>query len=75
MINFRNSTAALALGLMVAAIATAAFAKNRALHPGHGARTQAIKDVPPEDFLSRDRAQVLRATSKDASSIANHVTA
>ena len=45
MINFRHSTAALALGLVVAANATPALAKNRALHPGHAARAQAIESV------------------------------
>jgi len=58
MINFRHATAALALGLAVAATAMPALAKSRATHPGHAARAQAIEGVI--DGVSPDRARALR---------------
>jgi len=62
MINFKTVTAALALGLALAA--TPALAKDRVSPPGHAARAQAIPgQAIPGDFgdgMSSKRATALR---------------
>ena len=75
MINFRNATAALALGLAVAAIATPALAKSRATDPGQAARAQAIEGgIGDETGISPHRAQALRECNDRASSIKSYDT-
>ena len=71
MINFKNLTAALALGLAVAGAATPALAKNRVTPPGYDARAQAIPgQAIPGDFgdgMSGHRATALRECNDLAS--------
>ena len=62
MFNFTHFTAALALGLALAA-ATPALAAQRSQHPGHAARAQAVpteQAVPGEDGVSSARAKALQ---------------
>ena len=58
MINFKNVTAALALGLAVAA--TPALAKHRVTPPGYAARAQAIPGDIGDGAMSSHRATALR---------------
>jgi len=60
MINFKNATAALALGFMVAAAATPALARSHAAHHGYNARAQAPTADVDEGFLTPERAKALR---------------
>lgn len=70
MIDFRNATAALVLGLAVAAIAAPAFAKSRANQPGYAARAQAIESVIGDGTsMSPERAQALRECNRLAEPI------
>jgi hypothetical protein len=57
-INFRTVTAALALGLAVAATPT--LAAQRIHHPGYAARAQAIPGDVGDGIVSSKRAKALR---------------
>jgi hypothetical protein len=60
MINFKTVTAALALGVAVAAAATPALAKHRVIPRGHAARAQAIPDDVGDGAMSGHRAVAIR---------------
>jgi hypothetical protein len=72
MINFRNITAALVLGLAVAAAASPAFAKSRSVHPGHDARAQAIQSDVGEGLLTPEREKALRDCNALAGGFRNY---
>jgi hypothetical protein len=59
MINFKTVTAALVLGVTLAA-ATPALAAQRSHHPGHAARAQAIPGDSGDGIVSSRRAKALR---------------
>jgi len=59
MINCKNSTAALALGLTVA-VATPALAAQRIHHPGYAARAQATPGGDIGNGVNSHRAAALR---------------
>ena len=74
MINFTNVTAALALGLALAA-ATPALAAQRSYHPGHAARAQAVpadQAVPGAGGVSSARAKALQDCSGTSGGFTQH---
>ena len=74
MINFTKVTAALALGLALAA-ATPALAAQRSYHPGHAARAQAVpadQAVPGEGGVSSARAKALQDCSSMSGGFSQH---
>ena len=61
MINFRNVTAAVVLGIALAG-ATPALAAQRIHHPGHAARAQAVQSeqaLPGVEGVSGSRAKAI----------------
>ena len=59
--GFRTLSAALALGLALAAAATPALAKHKtAMHPGHAARAQAMPGAAGGPIITGPRANALR---------------
>jgi hypothetical protein len=67
MINFKNATIAVALGLTLMVVASPAMAKS-VHHHGYNARAQQIETGVGEGdgFVSRDRAQALRQCNEAA---------
>jgi hypothetical protein len=62
MINFRNVTATLVLGLALAS-ASPALAAQRSYHPGHDARAQAVQSehaIPGAEGVTGSRAKAIQ---------------
>ena len=72
MIDLKNATAALVLGLAVAAAASPAMAaqKHRTANPGYAARAQAVpSEESSSEGVTADRARALRECSEQANKL------
>ena len=73
MINFRNVTAAMAVGIVLAATGSPALAQKRApaKHPGYAARAQALpgQEFSGEGAVTPTRQRALRECSEIANKL------